>query len=80
MAPRKAFLLRISPALWEELERWAAAEFRSVNGQIEYLLQRAVVERTRGTRGRARGPADGPGSTGQPESRGPEAREGEDGP
>lgn len=41
-AQRKKFLLRISPALWEELNRWAAQEFRSVNGQIEFLLQRAV--------------------------------------
>ena len=45
MAERKKFLLRISPALWEELNRWAASEFRSVNGQIEFLLQRAVEER-----------------------------------
>ena len=42
MAERKKFLLRISPALWEELNRWAAQEFRSVNGQIEFILQRAV--------------------------------------
>jgi len=42
---RKRFLLRISPRLWEELNRWAAEEFRSVNGQIECLLQRAVDER-----------------------------------
>ena len=45
MAERKKFLLRISPSLWEELNRWAAAEFRSVNGQIEFVLQRAVDER-----------------------------------
>ena len=45
MAPRKSFLLRISPELWDALSRWAAAEFRSVNGQIEFLLQRAVDER-----------------------------------
>jgi len=48
MAERKKFLLRISPALWEELNRWAAQEFRSVNGQIEFLLQRAVDQRRRG--------------------------------
>jgi len=47
MAERKKFLLRISPALWEELNRWAGQEFRSVNGQIEFLLQRAVDERRR---------------------------------
>jgi hypothetical protein len=45
MAQRKKFLLRMSPTLWEELNRWAAQEFRSVNGQIEFLLQRAVDER-----------------------------------
>ena len=45
MAARKAFPLRISPELYEELRRWAEAEFRSVNGQIEFLLQRAVEER-----------------------------------
>jgi hypothetical protein len=41
-APRKPFLLRIDPALHEILERWAADELRSVNGQIEYLLADAV--------------------------------------
>jgi hypothetical protein len=48
MAQRKKFLLRISQDLWEELNRWAAQEFRSVNGQIEFLLQRAADERRRG--------------------------------
>ena len=48
MAERKKLLLRISPSLWEELIRWAASEFRSVNGQIEFLLQRAVDERRGG--------------------------------
>lgn len=51
MAQRKQFLLRISPELWEELNRWAADEFRSANGQIEFLLKRAVDER-RGRSGR----------------------------
>jgi hypothetical protein len=45
MAERKSVLLRIRPELWEELNRWAAEEFRSVNGQIEFLLQRAVDDR-----------------------------------
>lgn len=48
MAARKAFPLRLSPELYEELRRWAEAEFRSVNGQIEFLLQRAVKERRQG--------------------------------
>ena len=44
---RKPFLLRIPPDLWAELEKWAAAELRSVNGQIEYLLRQAVDKRKR---------------------------------
>ena len=47
MAEKKRFLLRMSPELWEELNRWAAQEFRSVNAQIEFILQRAVDERRR---------------------------------
>lgn len=47
MAERKRFLLRMRPELWEELNRWAAADFRSVNGQIEFLLQKAVEEKRR---------------------------------
>ena len=42
---RKAFLLRIDPRLWDELEAWAADELRSVNGQIEFLLRQAVQQR-----------------------------------
>jgi hypothetical protein len=42
MKPRKSFLLRISPDLYEALEAWAHQEFRSVNGQIEYVLKEAV--------------------------------------
>jgi hypothetical protein len=45
MAERKNFLLRMDPALWAELEAWAQAELRSVNGQIEYLLKQAVLKR-----------------------------------
>jgi len=48
MAPRKAFLLRINSALHAELESWAHEEFRSVNGQIEFLLRQAV-QRRKGT-------------------------------
>jgi hypothetical protein len=45
MDRRKSFLLRIDPELWAEMESWAAAELRSVNGQIEYLLRQAVRQR-----------------------------------
>ena len=49
MAPedRKAFLLRIDPKLWAELEAMAGDELRSVNGQIEFLLRQAVQQRRR---------------------------------
>jgi hypothetical protein len=39
---RKSFLIRIDPRLHAALEKWAADELRSVNGQIEFLLTRAV--------------------------------------
>jgi hypothetical protein len=42
---RKPFLLRIPPDLWKELEKWAADDLRSVNGQIEFLLRQAVAKR-----------------------------------
>jgi hypothetical protein len=47
MADKKSLLLRISPELWEELQRMAAEEFRSLNGQIEFLLREAVRKRRR---------------------------------
>lgn len=45
---RKAFLLRVPPELWKELERWAADDLRSVNAQIEFLLRQAVARRKGG--------------------------------
>jgi hypothetical protein len=48
MAERKAFLLRIDADLWAEVEAWAQADLRSVNGQIEYLLREAVQKRKGG--------------------------------
>jgi hypothetical protein len=42
---KKAYLLRIDPKLWAELERLAAAELRSVNAQVEFLLREALAER-----------------------------------
>ena len=46
---KKAFLLRIDPALWGEIERLAAAELRSSNALVEYLLRDAL--KSRGVRG-----------------------------
>jgi hypothetical protein len=45
MKERKAFLMRIDPALWAELESWAQDELRSVNGQVEMILREAVHKR-----------------------------------
>ena len=45
---KKSFLLRIVPELWARVERLAAAELRSVNAQVEYLLRDALAARGRG--------------------------------
>jgi hypothetical protein len=42
MAERRSFLLRLDPETFAALQAWAADDLRSVNGQIEYLLRRAV--------------------------------------
>lgn len=42
---KKQLLFRLSPSLWKELAAWAEDDFRSINGQIEYLLTEAVRER-----------------------------------
>ena len=57
MADRKAYLLRIDPDLWADIERLAQAELRSVNGQIEYLLRDALEKRGIPVKGAAAGAA-----------------------
>ena len=57
MADRKAFLLRVDPALLDALQRWANDDLRSLNGQIEFVLREALTRV-----GRARLPAP-PGDT-----------------
>lgn len=42
---KKQVLLRLSPSLWKELTAWAETDFRSLNGQIEYLLTECVKRR-----------------------------------
>jgi len=49
VAERKPFLLRVDPKLLEQIERWAADDLRSLNGQIEFLLRRAVADSGRKT-------------------------------
>jgi len=48
---KKGFLLRLPPALFEELRRWAEQDMRSINGQIEWLLREAVAQRRRQDKG-----------------------------
>lgn len=45
--PRKQVLLRLDPAVYEALARWASDELRSANAQIEFLLRRALAEQGR---------------------------------
>jgi len=43
--PKKGFLLRLPPRLFEELRGWAEQDMRSINGQIEWLLREALMRR-----------------------------------
>ena len=54
---KKSFPLRIDDQVFEQLRQWADDEFRSVNGQIEYLLREALRQAGRAVKKRA---ADGP--------------------
>ena len=64
MAQRKAFLLRLDPTTHEALQRWADADLRSLNAQIEFLLRRALREAGRWptSPGKASGDGDTSGS------------------
>ncbi len=44
MDKKKPFVLRLHPKTMEKLEKWAADEFRSINGQIEWILHQALKE------------------------------------
>ena len=61
MAERKALLLRLDPAVYDALARWAADELRSANAQIEFLLRRCLAEA-----GRLPGNTGGPPKRGRP--------------
>jgi hypothetical protein len=66
LPPRKSYLLRMSPQLYADLERWAADELRSVNAQIEFLLTDAVRRAGRRRPPDAAGPNDGASDEDQP--------------
>lgn len=42
MSPKKNFVLRLSAETYEALEKWAADDFRSVNGQLEWIIDQAL--------------------------------------
>jgi len=44
MTKKKSFVLRLNPEIYKKLERWAADEFRSANGQIEWIIDKALKE------------------------------------
>jgi hypothetical protein len=44
MVKKKAFIIRLDPVKLKALEKWAADEFRSMNGQIEWILDRALKQ------------------------------------
>jgi hypothetical protein len=62
MAEKKAFLLRVDPSLWVEIERLAQRELRSTNAQVEFLLRDALGRRgiapRRGKEDKSREPRD----------------------
>lgn len=45
---KKQMVVRLSPSLWNEIATWAEEDFRSINGQIEYLLSECVRQRKKG--------------------------------
>jgi hypothetical protein len=47
MADKKTFVLRIDSQTYDALEKWAADEFRSINGQLEWIIHRALKEAAR---------------------------------
>lgn len=47
MSKRKSFVLRIDPETFKRIEKWADDEFRSVNGQIEWIINKSLKEAKR---------------------------------
>jgi hypothetical protein len=64
VAERKAFLLRIDPAILDSLQQWADDELRSLNGQIEFVLRR-VLQSERRLPEKGRRTASTPGVAGE---------------
>ena len=63
MVDRKSVLLRLRPELYDALQRWAQDEFRSVNGQIEFVLDQALRRAARMPSARRPAPPEEPESS-----------------
>ncbi len=63
MAGKKVFMLRLNQEVYDALEKWAEDEFRSVNGQLEWLIEKALRDSKRKPGGRSKKPD----TTGDPE-------------
>ncbi|MGO3181714.1 MAG: Arc family DNA-binding protein [Aequorivita sp.] len=50
MSKKKAFALRVNEDMLKAIEKWASDEFRSTNGQIEYLLMQALKKNNRSSK------------------------------
>jgi len=66
VAKRDSFLLRMDPAVLDALRRWSEDELRSLNGQIEFLLRRALMESGRLKSNSSQDPRSQEGSRGEP--------------
>jgi hypothetical protein len=47
MAKKKTFVLRVNPEMMESVEKWAADDFRSTNGQLEFIIHKALKDARR---------------------------------
>ena len=47
MSDKKTFVLRLNPEVYNSLEKWAAQEYRSVNGQLEWIIEKALKDAKR---------------------------------
>lgn len=66
MAERKSFLLRVDRELLDAMQRWANDDLRSLNGQIEYLLRRALRDAGRASKQASVEPTDSADHSSQP--------------
>jgi hypothetical protein len=64
VAERKAFLLRLDPAVYDAMQRWAADDLRSLNAQIDFVVRRALQQqgRLKGAQVTPAEPPESPGS------------------